>query len=481
MTASWKRACGPLLCGVAGLSAVGLSSARASADVATDEASAALRAVTLDEALAYARAHQPDLRAALAHVGALRAQAEVPRSAWYPTVGVTAQINLGTTNNTTSSYVSVPYVNLPRISSTRAASPSSATLAPRPSTLLGAGLTQEVFDFGRIATQAAADDARAEAEQLSSEALRLVVDYDVEEAYFAVYAAKSVLNASEEAYRRALVHRDLARAGVASGLRPPIEQTRAEALLGHFELGRVRALGGVKGSQALFAAAVGVAEPSLDIAGTPPSPAELPSLEEALSRASAHNPEFLGAVARVTAQEKRTRAIRAEARPNVFLTAALSGAGGGATPSSGDSSPGLGLVPGVPNWDAGLVLSWPLFDATINARAGVSRADEATRREEARAVKLKLSAEVEQAHVNAETARDALPVLRRSLEAAVANYAQADARFRSGLGNAVELADAEALRTDAEIQLALGSFEYARARAALGRAIAERFEPRPAP
>ena len=42
-----------------------------------------------------------------------------------------------------------------------------------------------------------------------------------------------------------------------------------------------------------------------------------------------------------------------------------------------------------------------------------------------------------------------------------------------GLGNAVELADAEAVRTDAEIQLALGQFEVARARAAFGRAIAE--------
>lgn len=472
---------GPLLCGVAGWSAAGLSVARASADAAPAEGPGALRAVTLGDALTYARAHQPELRAAVAHVGALRAQAEVPRAGWYPALGVTAQLTLGTTNNSTASYVSVPYVNLARISSTRAVSSSSATLAPRPSTLLGAGLTQEVFDFGRIAVQAAADDARAEAERLSAEALQLVVDYDVEEAYFAVYAAKAVLNASEEAFKRALVHRDLARAGAASGLRPPIELTRAEALLGHFELGRVRALGGVRSSQALFAAAVGVPEPSLDIAGTPPSPAELPTLEDSLSRASAHNPEWLGAVARIMAQEKRTRAIRAEARPNLFLSAALSGAAGGATPSSGDSPVGLGLLPVVPNWDGALVLSWPLFDATIAARAGVSRAEETTRREEARAVKLKLSAAVEQAHINAETARDALPVLRRSLDAAVANYAQADARFRSGLGNAVELADAEALRTDAEIQLALGSFELARARAALGRAIAERFEPGPAP
>jgi len=43
----------------------------------------------------------------------------------------------------------------------------------------------------------------------------------------------------------------------------------------------------------------------------------------------------------------------------------------------------------------------------------------------------------------------------------------------SGIGNAVELADAEAVRTNAEIQLALGEFELARARAAFGRAIAE--------
>jgi outer membrane protein TolC len=59
------------------------------------------------------------------------------------------------------------------------------------------------------------------------------------------------------------------------------------------------------------------------------------------------------------------------------------------------------------------------------------------------------------------------------VEAARANYDQADARFKSGLGTSVELADAEALRTEADIQLALGQFDLARARAAFGRAIAE--------
>jgi outer membrane protein TolC len=70
-------------------------------------------------------------------------------------------------------------------------------------------------------------------------------------------------------------------------------------------------------------------------------------------------------------------------------------------------------------------------------------------------------------------ARDVLPGLQHAVDAAHANYAQADARFRSGLGTSIELADAEAVRTDAEIRLALGQFELARARAAFGRSIAE--------
>jgi outer membrane protein len=59
------------------------------------------------------------------------------------------------------------------------------------------------------------------------------------------------------------------------------------------------------------------------------------------------------------------------------------------------------------------------------------------------------------------------------VEAARANYAQAEARFKAGLGTALELADAEYLRTDAEIQLAGGQFELSRARAVLGKLLAE--------
>ena len=114
-----------------------------------------------------------------------------------------------------------------------------------------------------------------------------------------------------------------------------------------------------------------------------------------------------------------------------------------------------------------------MFDPTINARQRASRVAEEVRRSEVDLVRQQVVASVEQAYVGVGVAREALPSLQHELEAARANYAQADARFKAGLGTSVELADAEALRTDAEIRLALGVFELAKARSSFGRAIAE--------
>jgi outer membrane protein TolC len=114
-----------------------------------------------------------------------------------------------------------------------------------------------------------------------------------------------------------------------------------------------------------------------------------------------------------------------------------------------------------------------LFDPIINARRHASRVAEDIQRSEIDLVRQQVVASVEQAYVAVSVAREALPSLQHELEAAQANYAQADARFKAGLGTSVELADAEALRADADIRLAIGVFDLAKARAAFGRAIAE--------
>ncbi len=441
------------------------------ADPPPAPAAGGVRAMRLEEALTYAKAHQPQVIAAEARIAAARADAEIPRSQWFPVVGAAAEVVAGTANNTTATPINPGVLDVARIGGTKVVAPGQATMTPSVTTYVGVGVGQEVFDFGRIAAQSAALDASVLVQRLESSVTQLDIEFAVESAYFAVAAAKSVVVAAEGAYARAAAHRDLAKAGVDSGLRPPIELTRAEAALKRFDVGRIRARGGLVAAQAQLAAAVGVPELILDAADAPSADlSELRSTAALLRESGERDPAILAAIARVREQEARTTAIRAEMRPNLWLTGAFSGRGGSADASSGPL-PSNSWAPLVPNWDVGLVLSWRAFDDTILSRAAASRAREVVRRAELAGVRQSERSVVQQAYTAAQIAQNALPALVRSREAAQANYVQVEARFKAGLSTAVELADAEAIRTDAEIQEALGTFEVARARAALARAV----------
>ncbi|MGA3122652.1 MAG: TolC family protein [Polyangiaceae bacterium] len=428
--------------------------------------------LTIADALAFARAHQPAIHAALSRVAARVAEARVPSAQWLPKVTATAQLFAMTANNSTATYVVPDFLDVPRIGATP--STATGTWSPYASTFVGAGVLQELFDFGRIGAQRAAADALVTVERHVADGVRLDIEFGVEEAFFSVLSAKGIVRAADEAYARALVHRDLAKRGVESGLRSPIDLTRAEADLDRYDVGRLRARGGLIVAQTVLAAAIGAPNAAVDAADVALLASDMPALRDALSLAEQQDPQLAAALAHLKRTEERARAIGAELRPDVSLTATLSGRAGGAAPSSGPIPTGEGWVPSVPNWDAGLLFIWPVFDGVVVARQDAAFAEEQVRRDEIDAVRLQVVARVRETFEQVQVARSTIVALQNSVVAARANWRQADARFGAGIGNAVELADAEAVRTDAEIQLALGEFDLERARAAFGRAIAER-------
>jgi len=429
------------------------------------------RTLTLHEAIAYARAHQPSLQAARARVEVARAQAQLPRAAQAPRIVAGAELLVGTNNNTTTSYGGPLGFDVPRIGGTPANAATS--LSPGPSTLAGIGLRQEVYDFGRLSAQAAALDLFARAASEDAQLADLDLALYVEESFYAVAGAHAVLRASEAAVQRATAHRDLAKAGVNARLRPPIELTRAEADLARFEVDRVRAQGAVTSAEAVLAAAIGAPDAAIDTGADDLTyPSTLP-LETAIRELDQREPSLRAATDALRAQHEVTRSIEAELRPDLSLSAGVTGRAGGSAVANNPTPAGAGWVPDVPNWDAMLVLSWPLFDRTIDVRAETSRRIERVRAAEVDLERERLRGRAAQVYVDLEVAETALPALERALDAARANQAQAEARFGSGLATAVEFADAEALLTDAEIQLAIGQFQRARARARLARVIAE--------
>ncbi len=427
------------------------------------------RVMSLPDAIAYARQYHPSLQSALARVTAAQADARVPRAQWLPNLGAVAEVLEGTSNNSTASYVATSGVPLPRIGAT---SVNSTGWSPSPSSLAAVGASQELFDFGCIGAQAGAADAAITVEKLNAVSERLRLELLVKDAYFAVLGARAILRAAEDAFSRLRIHRDMAQAGVQNGLRAPIELTRAEADLTRFDVARVRAAGSLEEAQVVYAAAVGVPDPVLDADQGSPQ-ADPPPLPEVLRDVSQRDSEIRVAQARVGLQAATTEALGVLTRPDVSLTGSLSGRAGGAEGTTGQALTLDGGLPQVPNWDIGLVLRWPLYDPVLAALRDAS----ATREKVARAdLAVTVQAEVaaiRNAYVSLDVARAALVSLNKAAEAARANYAQADARFKAGLGTSVELADGEALRTDAEIQVAVGEFQVARARAIVARLIAE--------
>ncbi|UQA57171.1 TolC family protein [Polyangium aurulentum] len=429
------------------------------------------RAVTLREAIAYAQGHSPGLLSVRARVRAAQAAAEVPRAQWLPSVGGTAQIVGATVNNSTATILSNPRVDLPRIGATPLSPEPS--FVPHASTLVAVGVRQEIFDFGRIAAQAAALDAQAELERQRGEGARLDVVLQVTEGYLAVRAAKAILEAASEAAARAAQHREAARAAVDAGMRSQVDLARADAEVARFEVAKVRAEGSLATAQAVFAALVGVPEAALDAADAEAEEPAPPPLEALLDRARGGSAEVREAQARIEVARAETRAAAALMRPDVFLTAAISGRAGGAPPSSGSTVGGAGFAPIVPNWDVGLVLSVPIYDPVTSARRDALREAEAVHVAGLEATRATQAAEVRRAYLGVVAARAELGALERAAVAARANHAQAEARFKAGLGTVLELVDAEALRVEAEVQRAVGELGAARARARLDRSIAE--------
>jgi outer membrane protein TolC len=426
--------------------------------------------MTLGEALAHGRLHHRQLEAAKARLRAARLEARVPDALWLPSVGAFAEILGATTNNSTATLLNQPTVDIPRIGATRIGEPYG--LRPYPSTAVAIGVRQELYDFGRIAAERAAVELLSEIERLAVEDVGLELGFGIAQAYYAVLAAVAIVGASESALERASTHREVARAGVESGMRPPIELTRAEADVAKYQAGMERARGNLHAARSVFAAAVAVDDIELDASSGAPTPATpLPLLNDALALASA-NPNVLLDRARVRAQQAETDRLEAQARPNLFATAGINGRAGGAPPSVGSPAPGGGWAPLVPNYHIGVVLSWPLLEPIWARRADASRERETALASGAADTVRRLRAAIAVAWHEAEVTTSTLAALQRGVEATRANYDQANNRFHVGLGTSTELADAQAVRTEAEIQLAIGRFQMARARAALDRAIA---------
>lgn len=432
----------------------------AASEAAADEARAPSYA--LEDAVAAALANHPRLRASVAEESAAEARIDEARAARLPDVGVSAQLNRSTGNT-------VPGAFFPTAGVVPIAGPTRGKSLDGGAWQSGASLwgTWDVLSLTRqAATIDVALASRAEASAATS-ARRLEIAYRAADAFILLLEAEEGVRSAQVNVDRVRVLATVTRSLVDQSLRPGADAARVDAELASAQTSLARAEQGREVRRALLAEAVG--DPALRV--SPEAHALLDPTDGVTARARASSPspshpDIAQSDAAVTRASEAERLVAVEYLPRVDLVAAIWARGSGFF-----DSPASGLAPDTTNWAAGATMTWSLLDipgVRARARSAAATRDVAiARRSEAY---LAVSAQLA---TSTAVLRGALEVARQTpatLTAARAAEQQAAARFKTGLTPVVDVADAERLLAQAEIDDAVARLEVQRALLLLARA-----------
>lgn len=424
----------------------------------------------LNDAVAYALAHHPTVKAQAATADAQHAQVSVARAAYLPHVDASVQLDVGTGNVLRGPLFSTS--NIPPISGP----PIGRSLSDASfGTLVGVGAS---WDALGLAQQIAQVDAALASEKQARAGLavqRLNVAYAAADQFLDLLSRDEVVRAANASVERARALAKIVDVLVQQQLRPGADASRAQAELALAVTQLIHAQQSDDVSRTALARALGAAGNVVRVRAD--NLMALPPQSTAATR-PAQNPLVTQAAAAVRVAEAQRRAVQFQYLPRLNVVAALwvrgSGLTNGTAAGSLPPSPNDGLTPDTPNWAAGLVLTWPALEVVaVRAR---SRAAEA-QLDVARAQR----ADVDQAvQSQLDTARQVLDAAHRTaantpvaLHAARAAESQATARYRTGLASVVEVAEAQRLLAQAEADDAVARLDVRRAELLLARAVGD--------
>lgn len=420
---------------------------------------------TFSQAVQYAVDHYPAVRAALEQIHASTANVSLARSTYLPRLDSLWQSTHGTVNNIFGQVLPQPVI--PAISGPVLASASGGGVW---GSATGALFSWEPFDLGlRRATVAGAEAAVARAR--AGEALtRLDVQTAVGTAFLGIVSAQRAVAALQaDVDRRDLLSRAV-HTLVDNQLRPGAEASRSDAEGAAAQTRLIQARQAVTLALISLGRALGVATGPVTIDAatlTDRVPAD------GTAAPTAAHPLAQVRQAAVDVARAQEEVLSRTDLPRVYFQSSIFARGSGAN-ASGQLDGGLtGLGLDRANWSAGVQVIFPnaLDFASLRARkaaaAASARAETALYDE----ALLTVTSQQQAAAAMVRAARAVAANTPLQLAAAQQSESQARARYQAGLASIVEVADAQSLLVQAEVQDQLARIDVWRA--LLAQAVAQ--------
>jgi outer membrane protein len=421
--------------------------------------------LTLDQAVDFALAHYPAVRASMERALGSKERVGLSRTTYLPRTELLWQSNRGTRNNIFGSLLPqsvVPPISGPVLPGTsdRGVWGSAA----------GVLVSWEPFDFGYRGANVEVAKAAQERSNAELSLTKLDVGGAVGDAFLRLAAAQQQIKAAEADVDRRQVLASSVHALVKEELRPGADASRADAELAVARIQLIRAQQAERESEATFSELLGIAGTKVAISTdsllmTAPTAYASQAIPE-------NNPAALIANSTIIEIKAREKVLNKSYYPRFNLQGSFSGRGSGANPGGtfGTGTDGLNLMR--QNWAVGLTVNFSVLDfPALHFKKEIEESNERAQQAEYNKTLQSLTAQAERA----KAAYDSAVLISQNtpveLEAARLGESQANARYQSALAPIIEVAEAQRLLSQAEIEDTLARLTVWRAM--LGEALAQ--------
>jgi outer membrane protein len=458
---------------------IGTVGARATVATATDPLTGV---VAVEECVTVALREHPAIAAAGARVDASQQRVNQARSGFLPHIDGTYGIKRQ--DQSIGSLIGVPTVGGTALGICRGgttaggvcrtngecpggfcffqAPPSSETTFTRS----GFSLDQLIFDFGKQMFEMRAAQSAKLAVAASRDAVEQDIVLNVRRAYYNLIAAHRLQVVAEETEAQTRRQLDEARGRYEVGSAPKFDVTQQEVQVADAELARLRARNAVALGRETLREAMGLDDPIEFEPNDHTLDAQRREVDEALivDRAYSQRPELIDVRARIRSERQRMASVKTDYLPSVR--------GFGEYDWTGEDRPEE------ESWVVGANITLSIFNGgQTTAELGERRAEIVGLEADERKEKHRVALEVRQAILNIREAEDSIRVSEKQVGQARESLEIAEGRYSAGVGNIIELTDAQVDLSRARANLVRTLANYWIFVAQLGRAMGDPVKP----
>jgi outer membrane protein len=437
------------------------------------------RVVTLEEAQRAAVQNQPQIHQARAATAASVGLMWQARSGYLPQVVGTAVLEhtnsessaSSTSSGTGTTGTGTMGMGTTGTGTTGTTAATSTTTVPYHNLFSGGvAATQLIYDFGQTSEKWRAANRNTESLEATEKATINQVLLTVRSAFFTARADKALVKVAEETLGNELKHLAQVAGQVGVGVNAEIDLATERTTVANDRLALIQAQNNYDVARVQLNVAMGVGsniEYEVADEGFPTVDGEDQPTDQLVAQAMKARPELLSLEKEREYSKLTVRSLEGGYGPTLSAIGGLSVADAWDLPASLGGSTGF-----VPTAYVGLSLVWPIFQGgltvgqvkTAEGNLGVTEAQLEQER-------LQVRLDVEQARLAVRTYKVAINTADELVTNARYQLRLAEKRYAAGVGNIIELGDAQVAVTSASTQRVQADYNLATARAQLATAL----------